>query len=147
MRFSLRCFAARREALMFRRMLMPAMAIAAMLGITLIGLPAGAIGSDRAIRSRTSFDRYAFGGDTIISSPVAGSVQAYGGSVEVRDVIDGDLLVFGGNVTFSGRGRVNGNVVYAGGRIINGEGRIGGEAYPLASLGGAAASMTKSAVI
>jgi len=128
-------------------MLMPAMAIAAMLGITLIVLPAGAIGSDRAIRSPTSFDRYAFGGDTIISSPVAGSVQAYGGSVEVRDVIDGDLLVFGGNVTFSGRGRVNGNVVYAGGRIINGEGRIGGEAYPLASLGGAAASMTKSAVI
>ena len=53
---------------MFRRMLMPAMAIAAMLGITLIVLPAGAIGSDRAIRSRTSFDRYAFGGDTIISS-------------------------------------------------------------------------------
>lgn len=132
---------------MFKRVLVPAMAVAAMLAVMFVVLPAGAVGNDRAIRSRQSHDRYAFGHDTIISSAVAGSVQAYGGSIDVRDVIDGDLLVFGGNVTFSGRGRVNGNVVYAGGRIINGEGRIGGQAYPLASIGGAAASMTKTAVV
>ena len=99
------------------------------------------------MKSSQSHDQYAFGHDTVIGSPVAGSVQAYGGSVDVRDVIDGDLLVFGGNVTFSGRGRVNGNVIYAGGRIANGEGRIGGEAWPLASLEGAVVSMTKTAVI
>ena len=132
---------------MFRRVLMPAMAMAATSAIVLVVLPAGAIGSDRALTSRRSHDRYAFGRDTIISSPVAGSVQAYGGSVEVRDVIDGDLLVFGGNVTFSGRGRVNGNVIYAGGRIVNGGDRIGGQAWPLASVEGAAASMTKTAVV
>ncbi len=123
------------------------MAIAAMLGIMLVVLPAGAIGSDRAMTSRQSHDRYAFGHDIVISSPLAGSVQAYGGSVEVRDVIDGDLLVFGGNATFSGNGRVTGNVIYAGGRIIGGEGRIDGRAYPLASVEGAAASMTRTAVI
>jgi hypothetical protein len=126
---------------------MPAMAIAAMLAVMLIVLPAGAIGSDRAVTSRQAHDRYAFGRDTIIAAPVAGSVQAYGGSVEVRDVIDGDLLVFGGDLTFSGRGRVKGNVIYAGGRIINGEGRIGGRDYPLTSVEGAAASITKTAVI
>jgi hypothetical protein len=123
------------------------MAVAALIAIMLVVIPAGAVGSDRAMKSSQSHDQYAFGHDTVIGSPVAGSVQAYGGSVDVRDVIDGDLLVFGGNVSFSGRGRVNGNVIYAGGRIANGEGRIGGEAWPLASLEGAVVSMTKTAVI
>ncbi|MGZ5492898.1 MAG: hypothetical protein ACXW3E_05190 [Thermoanaerobaculia bacterium] len=131
---------------MFRRVVVPAMAVAAMLAIMLVVLPVGAVGSDRAMKSQ-SHDQYAFWHDTVIGSPVAGSVQAYGGSVDVRDVIDGDLLVFGGNVSFSGRGRVNGNVIYAGGRITNGEGRIGGEAWPLVSLEGAVVSMTKTAVI
>lgn len=132
---------------MFRRVVVPAMAVAALIAIMLVVIPAGAVGSDRAMKSSQSHDQYAFGHDTVIGSPVAGSVQAYGGSVDVRDVIDGDLLVFGGNVSFSGRGRVNGNVIYAGGRIANGEGRIGGEAWPLASLEGAVVSMTKTAVI
>ena len=132
---------------MFKRAVIPAMAIAAMLGIMLVVLPAGAIGSDRALTSKLSNDRYAFGHNLVITSPVAGSVQAYGGSVEVRDVIDGDLLVFGGNATFSGKGRVNGNVIYGGGQITGGEGRIEGRAYPLASVEGAAASMTRTAVI
>jgi len=131
---------------MFRGVVVPAMAIAAMLAIMLVVLPAGAVGSDRAMKSQ-SHDQYAFWHDTVIGLPVAGSVQAYGGSVDVREVIDGDLLVFGGNVSFSGRGRVNGNVIYAGGRIANGQGRIGGEAWPLASLEGAVVSMTKTAVI
>lgn len=132
---------------MLKHVLMPAMAIAAMLGIMLVVLPAGAIGSDRSPGSRKGHDRYAFGRDIVITSPVAGSVQVYGGSVEVQDVIDGDLLVFGGNVSFSERGRVNGNVIYAGGGIANGAERIGGEAYPLASVQGAAASMTRTAVV
>jgi hypothetical protein len=132
---------------MFKRVVVPAMAVAALIAIMLVVVPAGAVGSDRAMKSSQSHDQYAFGRDTVIGSPVAGSVQAYGGSVDVRDVIDGDLLVFGGNVSFSGRGRVNGNVIYAGGNIANGEGRIGGEAWPLASLEGAVVSMTKTAVI
>jgi hypothetical protein len=132
---------------MFRRVVLPSMAVAAMVAIVIVFMPSGAIGNDRAIGSSQSPDQYAFGHDTKIESPVSGSVQAYGGSVDVRDVIDGDLLVFGGNVTFSGRGRVNGNVIYAGGRIVNGGGRIGGEAWPLASLEGAVVSMTKTAVI
>ena len=132
---------------MFKRAVVPAIAIAAMLGIMIVVLPAGAIGNDRAVTSSQSPDRYAVRQDIVITSPVAGSVQAYGGSVDVRDVIDGDLFVFGGNVTFSGKGRVRGNVIYAGGRIVGGEGRIEGRAYPLASVEGAAASMTRTAVI
>lgn len=132
---------------MFRRVVVPAMAVVALIAILLVVVPAGAVGSDRVMKSSRSHDQYSFGHDSVIGAPVAGSVQAYGGSVDVRDVIDGDLLVFGGNVSFSGRGRVNGNVIYAGGRIANGEGRIGGEAWPLASLEGAVVSMTKTAVI
>jgi hypothetical protein len=125
----------------------PLMAVAAMMAVMFVILPAGAIGNERAMTSTQTRDLYAFGHDTVIDSPVAGSVQAYGGSIDVRDVIDGDLLIFGGNVTFSGKGRVNGNVIYGGGRIANGDGRIGGTAYPLASLEGAAGAMTKTAVI
>ena len=132
---------------MFKRVVMPAMAIAAMFAIMFVVLPAGAIGSSGTPASRSIHDRYAFGRDAIIDSPVEGSVQVYGGSIDVRDVIDGDLLVFGGNITFSGKGRVNGNVIYAGSKITNSDGRIGGTAYPLASLEGAASAMTKTAVI
>jgi hypothetical protein len=124
---------------------MPTMAVAAMLSIVFVILPAGAIGSDRAVAQRAH--ERVFLRSTTISSPIAGSVQVYGGSIEVRDLIDGDLLVFGGDINFADRGRVKGNVVYAGGKIVNGEGRIGGEAYPLASVGGAATSITKTAVI
>jgi hypothetical protein len=130
---------------MFRKVVMPTMAVAAMLSIVFVILPAGAIGSDRAIAHRDH--ERVFLRSTTISSPIAGSVQVYGGSIEVRDLIDGDLLVFGGDINFADRGRVKGNVVYAGGKIVNGEGRIGGEAYPLASVGGAATSITKTAVI
>jgi hypothetical protein len=130
---------------MFRKVVMPTMAVAAMLSIVFVILPAGAIGSDRAVARRAP--ERVFLRSTTISSPIAGSVQVYGGSIEVRDLIDGDLLVFGGDIHFADRGRVRGNVVYAGGKIVNGEGRIGGEAYPLASVGGAATSITKTAVI
>jgi hypothetical protein len=132
---------------MFRRAVVPAVAIAAILGILIVVLPAGAIGSERPMTSGESRDLYAFRHDIVITSPVAGGVQAYGGSVDVRDVIEGDLFVFGGDVTFSGKGRVKGNVIYVGGGIIDGEGRIDGRAYPLASVEGAAASMTRTAVI
>ena len=114
---------------MFRRAILPAMAIAAMLGILFVVLPAGAIGSEGAIKTARTHDAYAFGHDFVVS-----------------EVIDGDLLVVGGNVVFTSNGRVRGNVVYAGGSVIGGDGRIDGRAYPLASVEGAAASMTRTAV-
>ena len=107
---------------MFRRAVMPLVAIGALVAILFVVLPAGA-------KTTRTHDAYAFGHDFV-----------------VRDVIDGDLLVVGGNVVFTGNGRVRGNVVYAGGRVIGGEGRIDGRAYPLASIEGAASSMTRTAV-
>src|SRR5512142_1167044 len=67
-----------------------------------------------------------FGRDATIDHPVHGDVQVYRGSATVSDVIDGDLLVYGDGVTFSGNGRVNGDVILAGGDAHNAEGRIGG---------------------
>ena len=131
---------------MFKRVVIPTMALAAMLSIVMVILPAGAKGSDRALNARTTSERVFFR-NTAVDAPVAGSIQVYGGSIDVRDVIDGDLLVFGGNVRFAGRGRVTGNVVYAGGSVIDANGRIAGETYPLASLGGAASAISKTAVI
>lgn len=132
---------------MFRRMVMPAVVGAALIALSSLIVPVGATGEEPRHTSGILSDNYVFGHDTVISSPVRGSVQVFGGSVEVRDVIARDLLVFGGNVTFSGRGRVKGNVIYAGGRVIKGENRVGGRVYPLTSVEGAAASMTKSAVV
>jgi uncharacterized membrane protein len=65
----------------------------------------------------------------------------------VRDVVDGDLLVFGDGVTFDGNGRVNGDVILAGGAVKNGDGRIGGHVYTPATMEGAMAMMTRTAVI
>lgn len=126
---------------------MPAVALAALVAMLFVVLPAGAIGNDHATTRSGAADRYAFGRDIDVNAPVVGSVQAYGGSVEIEELIEGDLLVFGGDATFRGRGRVTGNVIIGGGRIIGGDGRIGGRVYPLTTLEGAAASMTKTAVL
>jgi len=126
---------------MYRRAITQVVAIASLVALVFV-VPVG--GSTETTRSA---DERVFYRDTVIASPVQGNVQVYGGAVDVEDVIDGDLLAFGGNVTFGGRGRVNGNVIYVGGRINNASGRIGGAAYPLASIQGAAASITKTAVL
>lgn len=126
---------------------MPAVSVAALVATMVVILPSGAVGSERVSERSAAADRYAFGRDIIVTSPVKGSVQAYGGSVDIGDVIEGDLLVFGGDATFRGRGRVKGNVIMGGGRIIDGDGRIGGRIYPLTTLEGAAASITKTAVL
>ncbi len=125
---------------MYRRAVMPAVAIAAIVAIVGVVPVGGATGTPKR-------NEHVFFHSTTIEAPVNGNVQVYGGSVDVDDVIDGDLLAFGGDVTFSGRGRVKGNVIYAGGHVINANGRIGGDAYPLASIQGAAASITKTAVL
>jgi hypothetical protein len=127
-------------------MVMPASVIAALIAVATVIVP-GAVGEEPKVASPSLTDTYFFGDHAVVSSPVNGSVQVFGGSVDVQDVIAKDLLVFGGSVTFSGRGRVNGNVIYAGGRVDHADNRVGGRVYPLTSLEGAAASMTKSAVV
>jgi hypothetical protein len=88
-----------------------------------------------------------FGRDATIDHPVNGDVQVYRGTATVRDVVDGDLLVFGDGVAFEGNGRVNGDVILAGGNVTNGDGRIGGHLYTPGTIEGAVAMITRTAVI
>lgn len=127
---------------MFRRLVFPLSAVAAVLALFLVVSPTGAKGQPRSASDTIFVDR-----DAAITQPVSGTVQLYGGSLEVRDVIGGDLLVIGGKVTFSERGRVQGNLIHAGATLSGGEGRVGGRIYPLASLQGAAGALTKNAII
>ncbi|MBK5259275.1 MAG: hypothetical protein JJE51_06760 [Thermoanaerobaculia bacterium] len=125
---------------------MPVIVIAALVATAALILPTGAIGDVRRAPMGIATDSYAFNRNALISKPVSGSVQVFSGSADVQDVIDGDLLVFGGDVRFSGAGRVNGNVIYAGGTVSNATGRVGGRVYALASVEGAAASITSKAI-
>ena len=80
--------------------------------------------------------------------PVAGHRAGLRRNVMVRDVIAGDLLVIGGKVTFAGRGRVQRESDPRRQRRSRArKDRVGGRIYPLASLEGAAASMTKNAIV
>lgn len=128
---------------MFRRLLVPLMTLSALLALAMVIAPTGAIGAER----RLGGDTYVFGHDAEIREPVQGSLQIYRGNVTIANVIAGDLLVAGGSVTFTGAGRVDGNLIYAASTISNAGDRVRGHIYPLLSLEGAAASMTKNAVI
>jgi hypothetical protein len=128
-------------------LLVPLTSIAALVVLAMLLIPGGAGGQEHAQPSAERHDRYVFGKDTTFSEAVHGNVQAYRGSVTIANVVDGDVLVLGGDLTFTGAGRVTGNVIHGGGRIINGENRVAGNVYPMASLEGATASMTKNAVI
>jgi len=103
--------------------------------------------SVKSHRAAASANVVVFGRDATIDHPVHGDVQVYRGSANVSDVIDGDLLVFGDGVTFSGNGRVIGDVILAGGEARNAEGRIGGKLYTPATVQGAARLVTRTAVI
>jgi preprotein translocase subunit SecG len=131
---------------MLRTILLPATAFAASLAMLLLLSPAGVIGDPRVTTATSSSDRYALGHDMNIETPVGGSVFVFGGSAQVANTVDGDLFVIGGNVTFAPAGRVRGNVIH-GGQLVNAQGRVGGSAYPLTSVQGATASLTKTAVV
>jgi hypothetical protein len=128
---------------MYKRLIVPLIATAALAALFLAVLPTGATGAERG---RVS-DSYFVNQNGSVDTPVSGTVQVYGGSVQIREVIGGDLLVLGGTVTFSGRGRVNGNLIHAGSTVRGAEERVGGRIYPLSSLEGAAASLTKTAIV
>ena len=131
---------------MYKRLIVPLITLAALAGLFAVVLPTGATGAERQGIS-TGKDAYFFNQTGAVDAPVEGTVQVYGGSVQIRNVIAGDLLVLGGTVTFSGRGRVDGNLIHAGGSIRGADDRIGGKVYPLTSLEGAAASLTKNAIV
>ncbi len=103
-------------------------------------LPAGA-------ERRVAGDTYAFNEDTVIRERVRGSVQVFGGNATIANVIEGDLFVVGGTVSFTGAGRVEGDLIYGATKVTNADDRVRGGVYSLLSLEGAAASMDKSAVI
>lgn len=126
---------------MYKRIVVPLVALGALLSLFVVVSPMGASAAEQ--RS----DRYFFNENGVVDTPVSGTVQVYGGNVQIREAISGDLLVIGGVVTLSERGRVNGNLIHAGGSLRGVENRVGGRVYPLASLEGAAASMTKRAIV
>ena len=127
---------------MYRRLVLPLMAFTALLALMSVLLPTGATGEERL-----GSDTYVFGRDATIDEPIAGSLQVYNANVTVANTIAGDLLVAAGSVTFVGKGRVDGNLIYAASRISGGDNRVRGHIYPLLSLEGAAVSMTKNAVV
>jgi hypothetical protein len=127
---------------MYRRLVVPLMAIVATIALVMVVSP-----TDASAERRLGGDTYVFGGDVRIDQPVSGSVQVYKGNVTVANVIAGDLLVLGGTVTFLGAGRVNGDLIYGASKVSNAGDRVRGHIYPFLSLEGAAASMTKNAVV
>jgi hypothetical protein len=127
---------------MYRRLVVPVMAVTTLLALILVLSPTGATGEERL-----GSDTYVFGRDVTIDAPIAGSLQVYDGNVTVANAIAGDLLIAGGSVIFTGKGRVDGNLIYAASRISGAENRVHGHIYPFLSLEGAAASMTKNAVV
>lgn len=126
-------------------LLVPLTSVGAVIVLGMLLSPCGAVGEERPDAGERA-DKYFFGRNANVDQPVRGNVQVYGGSVNVASPIDGDLVVVGGDVLFENAGRVNGNVILGGGRIINGDGRVVGRVHPIASLEGAAASINKSAV-
>lgn len=128
---------------MVRRLLVPLMSIAAIAVLCIILSPTGATGAER----KPSSDVYVFNHDAEIATPTPGTVQAYAGKLTVSEVIGGDLLMIGGSVTFTGNGRVDGNLIHAASMIRGADGRVRGRIYPLASLEGAAGALTKNAIV
>ena len=126
---------------MFKRLIVPLVTLAALAALFAVVSPTGASGQSRLSEKR-------FVNETVtVDQPVLGTVQMYGGTLTVAEEITGDLLVVGGTVTFTGAGRVRGNVIHAGAKLQGVEGRVGGRVYPLASLEGAAGAVTKSVII
>lgn len=127
---------------MYRRLVVPLMVLTTLISWIAVVIPTGAIGAERL-----GSDTYVFNKDARVDVPLAGSLQVYNGNVIVASAVAGDLLVAGGSVTFTSNGRVDGNLIYVASTISGAGDRVRGHIYPLLSLEGAAASMTKNAVI
>ena len=128
------------------RLLVPLTTIGAVVVIFMLVAPVRATGNERAGMQSIGRDQYLFGRDGVVDQPVHGNVQVYGGNVVVEAPVAGDLLVVGGDVTVRGNGRVNGNVIHAGGNVRGTE-LVVGRVYSMATLEGAAATIQKTAVV
>lgn len=126
---------------MFKRLVVPLTAFAALVTLFMVVSPTGASG-----QARTTEKQFVNEAVTL-AEPVHGTVQVYGGALTIAAEVSGDLLVVGGTVRFTGAGRVRGNVIHAGAKLRGIEGRVGGRVYPLTSLEGAASAVTKSAIV
>ena len=130
------------------RALVPLTSLAAIVVLSIVLMPKRASGSERGVVAKTGASgQVTFGRDVVIDHPVDGDVQVYGGAATIRDTIRGDLIVFGSGVTFQDRGRVTGNVIFAGGGVQGADGRVGGHVYSPTTFEGATAAITRSAVI
>lgn len=134
---------------MFRiaRLFVPLTSMGALAVLLMIAAPERSAAAGRPGFSLATSDRYVINENVTISERIEGDLQVYGGTVVVAETVAGDLVVLGGSVRFSGAGRVDGNVIYAGGVVEAGSERVGGRVYPLSSLEGAAMSMTKNAIV
>src|SRR5207253_10388621 len=92
-------------------------------------------------------DQYVFQRNATIATPVNGNLQTYFATVVISSTISGDLFVLGGHVVLRDGARGTGNLITAGGTVEGEDGRVGGRVYPLTTLEGAAATMSKSSVI
>jgi hypothetical protein len=124
-----------------RRVVLPLTTAAAMIVTAIMFAPLG------IARSAQRGDQYLFGRDANTYTPIDGSLQVYGGNAYIHAPVSGDLLVIGGDISIADQGKIGGNIIYAGGRINGAEGRVRGRVYSLTTFQGAAATMTKSAVI
>jgi len=122
------------------KIILPVTTIVALIALAMMFAPIG------SARSSQRGDQYVFGKNATVDKPVDGSLQVYGGSARVSAPITGDLLVIGGDVTIVDGGKVGGNVIYGGGNITGADGHVGGRVYSLATLQGATATITKTAV-
>ena len=124
-----------------RRIVLPLSTLIALAVVTMLLAPIG------KAHAASHGDEYVFRRTATITEPVSGNLQTYFADVDIRSTITGDLFVLGGHVTLRDGARVNGNLITAGGTVEGTDGRIGGRVYPLTTLQGAAATMSKSAVI
>jgi len=122
------------------KIILPVTTIVALIALAMMFAPIG------SARSSQRGDQYVFGKNANVDKPVDGSLQVYGGSARVSAPITGDLLVIGGDVAIVDGGKVGGNVIYGGGNIAGADGHVGGRVYSLATLQGATATITKTAV-
>ena len=133
---------------MFRisRLLVPLVTLGAVAVVVMMIAPLGARGSERAPLESIGRDQYLFGRDGVIDHAIDGNLQVYGGNVLVQAPVSGDLLVVGGDVTVRAPGRIGGNVIHAGGNV-HGTELVAGRVYSMATLEGAAATISKTAVV
>jgi hypothetical protein len=127
---------------MYRRLLLPLIAVVALVALVCAVMPTGA-----SAERRLAGDTYIWDENRTLSEPVNGNLQVYGSNIVVANVISGDLFVVAGTVSFTAAGRVNGDLIYTGSKVSNAQDRVGGGIHPLLSVEGAVASITKSAVV